>query len=158
MTTACRLVIGADLTGLLGGRGNADYVGHMNPELAGLTDNWQKRPGATMQAIRDREASLGFSFPADYVEFMLACNGAFGDSEAAIIEIDPIEEMAPDDEPLAGLPGLFRFGGDGAEETFAFDVRSGNVQIVAVRDSVSEEDILRLGTSFTEFLLNTQRA
>jgi hypothetical protein len=128
----------------------------MNSELIGLTADWRKQAGASIDAIRDREASLGFSFPPDYVEFMLASNGAFGDTEAAVIEIDSIEEMAPDDQPLVGLRGIFRFGGDGGGETFAFDIRSGEVQIVAVRDSVSDEDILPLGATFTEFVRNAQ--
>lgn len=128
----------------------------MCTELTRLTAHWQKRPGASIEAIQEREASLGFSFPADYVAFMIASNGGFGDSDSAIIEIDPIEEMAPDDHPLAGMPGVFRFGGDGAEEAFAFDIRGGEVEIVAVRVSVSDEDILRLGTTFTEFVRNAQ--
>jgi hypothetical protein len=95
----------------------------MPTELDLLTAQWQKRPGASIESIREREASLGFRFPGDYVAFMVASNGAFGDSDWAVIEIDPIEEMAPNDQPLDGVPGVFRFGGDGAEETFAFDIR-----------------------------------
>jgi hypothetical protein len=128
----------------------------MPTELDLLTAHWQKRPGVSIESIREREASLGFRFPSDYVAFMVTSNGGFGDSVRAVIEIDPIEEMAPGDQPLDGLPGVFRFGGDGAEETFAFDIRNGEVVIVAVRDSIDEEDILRLGSSFTEFVLNAQ--
>jgi hypothetical protein len=62
--------------------------------------------------------------------------------------------MAPDDGPLPEMPGLFRFGGDGAEETFAFDTRGDRVVIVMVRDSVSDDDILWQGDTFTEFLQN----
>jgi hypothetical protein len=126
----------------------------MPTELDLLTAHWQKRPGASIESIREREASLGFMFPVDYVTFMVTSNGAFGDNVRVVIEIDPIEEMAPDDQPLDGVPGVFRFGGDGAEETFAFDIRRGDVVIVAVRDSIDEEDILRLGRSFTEFVRN----
>ncbi len=128
----------------------------MPTELDLLTAQWQKRPGASIESIREREASLGFRFPGDYVAFMVASNGAFGDSDWAVIEIDPIEEMAPSDQPLDGVPGVFRFGGDGAEETFAFDIRRGEVVIVAVRDSIDGEDVLRLGRSFTEFVRNAQ--
>jgi hypothetical protein len=125
-------------------------------ELTDLTAHWQKRAGASIETIRGREVSLGFSFPPDYIEFMLASNGAFGDTEAAFIEIDPIEMMAPDDEPLVGLRGVFQFGSDGGGEAFCFDVRSGEVKIVAVRDSISEEDILPLGATFTEFVRTVQ--
>jgi hypothetical protein len=86
----------------------------------------------------------------------MASNGAFGDSERAIIEIDLIEEMAPDDQPLAGLPGVFRFGGDGAEQTFAFGTRTPQVELVAVADSVSDEDSLQLGRTFVEFVRKAQ--
>jgi hypothetical protein len=126
----------------------------VDPELRALTVNWAKRPGAPLEALRERERSLGFRFPADYAAFMLASNGGSGDCGEILIEIDPIEEMAPDDQPLAELPGIYRFGGDGAEETFAFDVRGDRLRIVMVRDSVDEEDILWQGDSFTEFLRN----
>jgi hypothetical protein len=126
----------------------------VNPELAQLTAHWEKRPGASIEAVREREASLGFEFPGDYVQFMLASNGGVGDKEEIEIRIDPIEEMAPDDQPLPGLAGVFPFGGDGAEETFAFDIRSGVVEIVMVRDSVSAKDVLWQGDTFAEFVRN----
>jgi SMI1-KNR4 cell-wall len=126
----------------------------MNPELAALTASWEKRPGAQLSAIRERESALGIIFPADYVEFMLSSNGGYGGSDEIGIEIDAIEEMAPDDAPLPELPGLFRFGGDGAEETFAFDARGDRISIVMVRDSISDEDILWQGDTFVEFLRN----
>lgn len=126
----------------------------MNPELAALTSSWAKRPGAELSVIREREGALGIIFPADYVEFMLSSNGGSGGSDEIGIEIDPIEEMAPDDAPLPEMPGLFRFGGDGAEETFAFDARGDRVSIVMVRDSINVEDILWQGDTFTEFLRN----
>jgi hypothetical protein len=126
----------------------------MNPELAALTAGWEKRPGAQLSVIREREGGLGIIFPADYVEFMLSSNGGCGGSGEIGIEIDPIEEMAPDDAPLPEMPGLFRFGGDGAEETFAFDARGDRVSIVMVRDSIDDEEILWQGDTFTEFLRN----
>lgn len=129
----------------------------MDAELAALTADWQRRPGAELEVIRERERSLGFTFPADYVEFMLDSNGAIGDKEEISVEIDRIEEMAPDDAALPYLPGIFRFGGDGAEEIFAFDARGDQVRIVMVRDSLSEQDILWQGDAFTEFVRNVPR-
>jgi hypothetical protein len=129
----------------------------VNPELATLTADWQKFPGATESVIRDREKALGVPFPADYIEFMLSSNGGSGDNGEIGIVIDPIQEMAPNDEPLPYLPGLYRFGGDGAEETFAFDARGSRVTIVMVRDSIADEDILWQGDTFTEFLRNVPR-
>ena len=126
----------------------------MNPELEALTAGWQKRQGAELAVIRERERALGFAFPADYVEFMLATNGASGDNGEMFIEIDAIEEMAPDDAPLPFMPGLFRFGGDGAEETFCFDARAEPTRIVMVRDSIDPDDVLWQGDSFREFLRN----
>jgi hypothetical protein len=126
----------------------------MNRELEVLTGSWEKRPGASREVIGERERSLGFKFPTDYVDFMVVTNGAIGGKEEIGIEIDPIEEMAPDDKPLPYLNGIFRLGGDGAEEIFAFDARSDRVRIVMVRDSISEEDILWQGDSFTEFVRN----
>jgi SMI1 / KNR4 family (SUKH-1) len=126
----------------------------MNPELAALKATWQKRPGAQLSIIRERECALGIIFPSDYVEFMLSSNGGYGGSDEIGIEIDPIEEMAPDDAPLPEMPGLFRFGGDGAEETFAFDARGDRVSIVMVGDSIADEDVVWQGDTFTEFLRN----
>ena len=54
----------------------------MNPGLSALTDELEKSPGASSEAIRDRERELGIQFPPDYVEFMLASNGARAPSEA----------------------------------------------------------------------------
>jgi hypothetical protein len=126
----------------------------MNSELEALTAGWTRYPGASPAVIRERERTLGIRFPPDYVEFMLSSNGGSGDMAQMAIEIDPIEKMAPDDGPLPEMPGLFRFGGDGAEETFAFDTRGDRVVIVMVRDSVSDDDILWQGDTFTEFLQN----
>ena len=126
----------------------------MNPELAALTATWEKRPGAHLSTIKARERALGIIFPTDYVEFMLSSNGGYGGSDAIGIEIDPIEEMTPNDAPLPNMPGLFRFGGDGAEETFAFDARGDRVSIVMVRDGIDDEDILWQGDTYTEFLRN----
>jgi hypothetical protein len=129
----------------------------VNAELEELTAAWEKRPGASLALIQEREKALGIKFPVDYVEFMVTSNGGYGDTECIAIEIDPIEEMALDDAPLPGMPSLFRFGGDGAEETFAFDSRGDQVAIVMVRDSVESEDILWQGNTFTEFLRNVPR-
>jgi hypothetical protein len=122
--------------------------------LDALTAGWEKRPGASLAAIRERERALGISFPPDYVEFMLRSNGGCGDNGRMSIEIDPIEGMAPGDAALPYLPGLYRFGGDGAEEEFVFDARGDQVTIAMVRDSINEEDILWQGDTFTEFLAN----
>jgi hypothetical protein len=126
----------------------------MNPELAALTATWEKRPGAQLNAIRGRESALRIIFPADYVDFMLSSNGGCGGTDEIGIEIDPIEEMAPEDAPLPEMPRLFRFGGDGAEETFAFDARGARVSIVLVRDGADDDDILWQGDTFTDFLRN----
>jgi hypothetical protein len=126
----------------------------MDPELAALTATWEKRPAAALSAIRERERALRITFPDDYVEFMLSSNGGSGGSTEIGLEIDSIEEMAADDAPMPEMPGLYRFGDDGAEETFAFDTRHGRMSIVMVRDSISDEDILWQGDSFTEFLRN----
>lgn len=59
----------------------------MNSEPATLTASWEKRPGARLSAIRERESSLGIIFPADYVEFMLSSDGANGGNDEIEIEI-----------------------------------------------------------------------
>jgi hypothetical protein len=79
----------------------------MNPELAALTANLERRPGAELSVIREREGALGIIFPADYVEFMRSSNGGSGGNDEIWIDIDPIEEMAPNDAPLPEIPGLF---------------------------------------------------
>ncbi len=126
----------------------------MRPELEALTASWQTRPGAPLAIIRERESAPGIEFPADYVEFMLSSNGGSGDKGDITIEIDAIEEISPGGAPLPELPGIFRFGGDGAEETFAFDGRGDRVAVVMVRDSIAAEDIIWQGDTFIEFLRN----
>jgi hypothetical protein len=135
----------------------------MNAELSALTDQLEKRPAASLQAIRDRERELGIQFPPDYVEFMLASNGAEGfvGGGRAYIRIEPIEEMMNDrlQETLRdSWPGLVVFGSDGAGEAFAFDPRGGDVTIVMFPwIGHDEEEILLQGRTFTEFLRTVPR-
>jgi SMI1 / KNR4 family (SUKH-1) len=77
------------------GAGSVTVGRPMTSELSALTDDLEKRPGASLEAVRDRERDLGIQFPPDYVEFMRASNGAEGfvGGDRAYVRIDPIEEM-----------------------------------------------------------------
>lgn len=135
----------------------------MNAELAALTDQLEKRPGASLDAIRDRERELGIEFPPDYVEFMLASNGAEGfvGRGRAYIRIDPIEEITDDRLQHAlgeSHPGLVVFGSDGAGEAFAFDPRGGETTIVMFpRIGHDEGEVIFQARTFTEFLYAVPR-
>jgi hypothetical protein len=102
----------------------------MAEDLAALIagGEFSTRPGASLAAIRDREVELGVTFPADYVDLMLLSNGLDGflssEPDSAYIRIDPIEEMANDEEQKVAAefwPELVVFGSDGGGEAFAFD-------------------------------------
>lgn len=130
----------------------------MNHELAALTADLTKAPGAQLAAIRDREAELGITFPVDYVEFKLSSNGAEGfvGGDRLYVRIDPIEEMMSDElqESLArDRPGLVVFGSDGGGEAFAFDTRGDEVTIVMFPwIGLDDEEVLPQGRTFSEFL------
>jgi hypothetical protein len=130
----------------------------MDSELAELTAELTKSPGASLAVIRDREAELGITFPDDYVEFMLSSNGGEGfvGGDRLYVQIDPIEEMMNDDlrEGLAReRRGLVVFGSDGAGEAFAFDTRGDEVRIVMFPwVGVDEKEVFPQGRTFTEFL------
>lgn len=135
----------------------------MNPELAALTEDLEKRPGASLEAIRQRERELGIQFPQDYVEFMLASNGAEGfvGGDRAYVQIEPIEQMMNDRlqrDLNESRPGLVVFGSDGAGEAYAFDPRGEDLRIVMFPwIGHDEEEILFQGRSFTEFLRSVPR-
>ena len=130
----------------------------MNRELAELTSELAKAPGASLEAIRYREAELGVTFPDDYVDFMLSSNGGEGfvGGDRLYVQIDPIEEMMDVElqETLArDRPGLVVFGSDGAGEAFAFDTRGDEFTIVMFPwIGLDEEEVLPQGRTFTEFL------
>ncbi len=125
-------------------------------ELAELTADLTKAPGAQLTAIRDREAELGITFPDDYVEFMMSSNGAEGfvGGDRLYVRIGPIEEMMNDQlqQTLAkDRPGLVVFGSDGVLEAFAFDTCGDEVTIVMFPwIGLDDDETLPQGRTFTE--------
>ena len=128
----------------------------MDERLASLTAGLDRRKGAALEAIREREEQLGLRFPSDYVEFMLASNGGEGFVGESYVRIEPIEEVMSDDL-RASLPderaGLVVFGSNGALEAFAFDTRGPELRIVMFpRIGVDEEEVIGQGRTFSDFL------
>jgi len=131
----------------------------MEERLASLTAGLERRKGAALVAIREREEQLGLRFPSDYVEFMLASNGGEGFVGESYVRIEPIEELMSDDQ-RALLPderaGLVVFGSNGGLEAFALDTRGPELRIVMFPwIGIDQEEVIGQGRTFTEFFERT---
>ena len=93
------------------------------------------REGAQGEAIYQLERELNIKLPDEYKDFMQYSNGGVGTIGDNYLEIWPIEEINSSNQELLVeefAPGLLLFGGDGANELFAFDTREANLPVVNV--------------------------
>ena len=129
--------------------------------LASVIDGFEleRRPGASLSVIHDREAELGVSFPPDYVELMQLTNGLEGflGEDRPYVRIYPIEEMMDDrlrEDAARYWAGLIIFGDDGSREGFAFDTRVEGMPIVMFSWVGGPEDAVVQGRTMAEFFAN----
>ena len=115
------------------------------------------QPGTQQEVIEAAEFHLGLQFPQDYVEFMLASNGAEGSIGAnGYVRFWPVEELVDMNDGYSVLeyaPGFVLFGSNGGGEAFAFDGRTENISLVELPfiPMTADEALVR-GKTFTEFL------
>jgi hypothetical protein len=129
----------------------------MDSRIIHLTRNLKLKPGGSADAIKQTEAELGVTFPAQYTAFLLRSNGAEGPiGEASYLALWPVEEIPSLNEGYSVdefAPGLLLFGSDGADTASAFDMRTGKMPIVEVPFIGMDLDaVRRCGESFLEFL------
>jgi hypothetical protein len=113
--------------------------------------------GATPEAILNLVSSLGFQPPEEYLEFLRYTNGAEGPiGDERYLVIWPVEEVAPLNEGYAVsefAPGLFLFGGDGADTGYGFDTRVSGVPVVETPlIGMSRDELQPRARTFFEFL------
>lgn len=130
----------------------------MNDTVVKLTAGLQKNPPATENLIRQVEEQLGFSFPADYREFISHFNGASGPvGTTSYLQLWPVEDIPKLNQTahVAKIaPGLVLFGSDGGITSYAFDNRRpDNIVVVEIPDYPFALDQTQvLGQTFSQFL------
>jgi cell wall assembly regulator SMI1 len=97
----------------------------MDNVIIDLTSKLDKNPPADPEVLQAIVDSLDCNFPPDYLDFMLAHNGAEGEMEESWLRLWPVEELeegnrdyngAPDNLPDVLLIGT-NGGGDGFDGT-----------------------------------------
>jgi hypothetical protein len=81
------------------------------------------------------EKKLGFSFPKDYIEFLLLSNGGEGSWRERYFILWRVQDLCQfniEYESHIYAPGLVLFGSNGGGEAYAFDTRSSDLPIVEV--------------------------
>src|SRR5947209_9465440 len=121
-----------------------------------LFARFQGGPPASLESIDRCQAGLGFSFPADYVRFLLQMDGGegfIGDHFVMLWSVKRLGEMNTDTYFAEAAPGLVVFGSDGAGEAFGFDTRSAPPPAVMIPYGGMEWDVaIMLAPDFNSFL------
>jgi hypothetical protein len=128
----------------------------MDEELLGRLST---RPGAAIEAIEQAERALDVRLPETYKRFLLASNGAEGNTGTMYVQFYPVEQLEACNRTLSlqeYVPGLVAIGSDGGGECLALDYRQqGEPALVFVPFIVPEADaVVQLGRTFEEGLRN----
>lgn len=121
-----------------------------------LFKGWQLNPGASEEAIRDAELSLGYSLPPDYVRFFRDQNGGEGFIDGHYLILWKVEELSPfncEYEVEVYAPGLLLFASSGGGTGYGFDTRDTAMPVVSTEFiGMNLNDVERMANTFTEFL------
>jgi hypothetical protein len=117
--------------------------------------------GARLESIRKTEKELNFVFPDDFEKFLLFSNGATGEIDGDYLELWAVEEISVSNSVIQinkYAPGLVAFGGDGANELYAFDARKTPGTIVQIPMIGMELDsVWECADTFEHFLISKSR-
>jgi len=97
--------------------------------------DWQLNKGATDESMHHAVASLGYSLPKDYEEFLREHNGGEGFVGKDYLILWKVEELEPfnrEYEVDKYAPRLLLFGSNGGGEAYGFDTRSAMLPVVRV--------------------------
>jgi hypothetical protein len=122
--------------------------------VAGMVLN----PATDIESVKKAERDLNFVFPDDFKDFLLFSNGATGEIDGAYLELWAVEEISASNRVIEipkYVPGLIAFGGDGANELYAFDARKTPSTIVQIPMIGMELDaVWECADTFEHFLLS----
>jgi len=114
----------------------------ISAELGRLTRGFQTRPGATAAALEAAWAEAraeyyvlaGSALPADYLEFLAASNGAYGQTgeHGLWLRLEAIEDVLPLTRAHGLPPGLLLIGSTRLGDGLAIDTRARPAQIVTL--------------------------
>lgn len=131
----------------------------LSPELEQLTAAMHKRAAAPEAAVAEvlRFAQAeNIALPDDYLAFMRAANGAYGQSgeNGLWVRLDPLEDVVAMTRGQRAPGGLLLIGGTRLGDALALDARAGPTRIVTLAVSWwGNWDVLDpLGTTLTEAL------
>jgi hypothetical protein len=114
--------------------------------------------GGDLESIRKTEKELNFVFPDDFKKFLLFSNGATGEIDGDYLELWAVEEIPVSNKVIEidkYAPGLVAFGGDGANELYAFDTRKTPCTIVQIPMIGMELDVVwECADTFEHFLIS----
>ena len=116
-----------------------------------------KNPPVEETAIRKLVAESGLELPEEYLSFLKLSNGGELNAESGHFHLYPAEEVIQANLDLRVqefLPGFFIFGGDGANELLAFNMREPEARKVYVVPMIGmgEEDAVMIADSFKSFI------
>jgi hypothetical protein len=108
------------------------------------------------EQLRNAEAELGVTFPADYREFIAESGRVerdFGGSWLVLYDADEIVPLNRGYELSETCPGLVLIGSDGGGEAVGFDFRDSPPHVVLVNFvSAGWQEAITQADSFTEFM------
>ncbi|MDQ6691431.1 MAG: hypothetical protein M3Z13_01565, partial [Candidatus Dormibacteraeota bacterium] len=116
--------------------------------LARLTEQLELEEPAPAAEIVAAAKALRTDFPADYVQFIAASNGARGPVGGAHLELWPVHHLRRNNEARGSEPFLVVFGAGSGGEEFAF--RRGEFLRLPAAGKLAEPEAR--GRTFADFL------
>lgn len=118
--------------------------------------NWRREPPATQAQVEVLQASLPFTLPTEYIQFLLFSNGADGEISAQPYWciIVPAQEVIEHHEGYAvpeNLPGYFAFGTSGGGELLTFKIDEDPMPVYAFR-CLELNDALLVADNFLDLV------
>lgn len=128
----------------------------MFSEIINLTEPLDKNPPLSLSTREEVFARIGFTLPADYIEFMRDFNG--GEvlvGEQNYLEIWRIEELIPKNEKYQidkYANGYFVFASNAGGTAYAFSKKDSSIVSFEFVGMLISDEPTVLGHSFLDFL------
>lgn len=119
-----------------------------------LLVQFEKRPAADLDSLKQFERESGLTLPTEYAEFLMLHNGGEGFIGEAYLMLWPIEELFQLNkgyDVAHYAPGLLMFGSDGGGEAFAFDVQTKAIVMIPFI-GLEQSDLSPIASTFYQFL------